>query len=135
MKFNLFKLAQVAQTAMDVTANVNATYNISHSDDDDLSTYAHDTNLTASERSMSMVRAAVNQDWFDLAKLGFDALVDLVSTEPLSYESYLAAISQYIDVMIQQFSFNENLRFVGGECVLKVDRQEKALKEIGRAHV
>lgn len=128
MKFNLFKLAQVAQTAMNVADNVNATYNIPHTDDDDLSTYAQDTSMTGTERTMSMVRAAVNQDWFDLAKLGFDALVNLVSQEPLSYENYLAAISQYIDVKIQQFSQDEELRFVGGECSLVVERHEQAVK-------
>lgn len=128
MKFNLFKLAQVAQTAIDVADNVNATYNVPHADDDDLSTYAQDTSMTGTERTLSMVRAAVNQDWFDLAKLGFDALVNLVSQEPLSYENYLAAISQYIDVKIQQFSQDEELRFVGGECSIVVERHEQAVK-------
>ena len=128
MKFNLFKLAQVAQTALDVADNVNATYNIPHTDDDDLSTYAQDSSMTGTERTMSMVRAAVNQDWFDLAKLGFDALVNLVSKDPLSYENYLAAISQYIDVKIQQFSQDENLRYVGGECTIEVNREESAVK-------
>lgn len=128
MKFNLFKLAQVAQTAINVADNVNATYNIPHADDDDLSTYAQDTGMTGTERGMSMVRAAVNQDWFDLAKLGFDALVNLVSKEPLSYDNFLSAISQYIDVKIQQFSQEENLRFVGGECALSVVREDKVVK-------
>lgn len=128
MKFNLFKLAQVAQTALDVADNVNSTYIISHNDDDELSTYAQEPEMTGSERTMSMVRAAVNQDWFDLAKLGFDALVNLVSKEPLSYQNYLAAISQYIDVKIQQFSNEESLRFVGGECLISVDRQGNSVK-------
>lgn len=128
MKFNLFKLAQVAQTALDVADNVNSTYIITHNDDDDLSTYAQEPEMTGSERTMSMVRAAVNQDWFDLAKLGFDALVNLVSKDPLSYQNYLTAISQYIDVKIQQFSNDENLRFVGGECEILVDKQEKSVK-------
>ncbi len=128
MKFNLFKLAQVAQTAINVADNVNATYNIPHADDDDLSTYAQDTSMSGTERGISMVRAAVNQDWFDLAKLGFDALVNLVSKDPLSYDNFLSAISQYIDVKIQQFSQEENLRFVGGECALSVVREEKVVK-------
>ena len=128
MKFNLFKLAQVAQTAFNVADNVNATYNVPHDEDEALSAYAQDTSMTGSERGMSMVRAAVNQDWFDLAKLGFDALVNLVSKEPLSFEDYLAAISQYIDVKIQQFSYEEQLRFVGGECSLTVVKEEQVVK-------
>lgn len=128
MKFNLFKLAQVAQTAINVADNVNATYNIPHTDNDDLSAYAQNTSMSGTGRGMSMVRAAVNQDWFDLAKLGFDALVNLVSEDPLSYDNFLSAISQYIDVKIQQFSQEENLRFVGGECALSVVREEKVVK-------
>lgn len=128
MKFNLFKLAKAAQTAFNVADNVNATYNIHHDEDEDLSCYAQDTSMTAGERGMSMVRAAVNQDWFDLAKLGFDALVNLVSKDPLSFDDYLAAISQYIDVKIQQFSHEEQLRFVGGECLLTVVKEEQAVK-------
>ena len=128
MKFNLFKLAQVAQTAMNVADNVNATYNVHHDEDDALSSYAQDTSMTGSERGMSMVRAALNQDWFDLAKLGFDALVNLVSKDPLSFDDYLAAISQYIDVKIQQFSHEEQLRFVGGECALTVVKEEQVVK-------
>lgn len=125
MKFNLFKLAQAAQTAMNVVDNVNATYNPDHSDDDCLSSYVHDTSMSGQDRAMSMARAAINQDWFDLAKLGFDALLNLVSEDPLPYEDYLSAISQYVDVKIQQFSMEENLKFVGGECQLSVDLSEK----------
>lgn len=126
-KFNLFKMAQAAQTVVDVVDNVNETYNVAVREDDDLSVYAQDASMPGSQRAMLMVRAAVNQDWFDLAKLGFDALVNLVSKEPLSFENYLDAISQYLDVKIMQFSEEENLRFVGGECSLTVARQEKTI--------
>lgn len=128
MKFNLFKIAQVAQTAFNVADNVNSTYNIHHEEDDDLSTYAQDTSMSGSERGFSMVRAAVNQDWFDLVKLGFDGLVNLVSKDPFTYENFLDAISQYLDVKIQQITIEEGLKFIGGECTIKVERSERAVK-------
>lgn len=128
MKFNLFKLAQAAQTAMNVADHVSSSYRVPHTDNDSLSSYAVDTSMSGGERSMSMVRAALNQDWFDLAKLGFDALVNMISEDPLSFDNYLLAISQYVDVKIQQFSFEEDLRFIGGECHIVVDRSEKVVR-------
>lgn len=124
-KFNLF---QLAQTAMNVMDNVNANYNMPFSEGTPLSDSVHNYEMPGDKRAMSMFRAAINQDWFDLAKLGFDALINLISKEPLSYEDYLSAISQYIDVKIQQFSDEENLRFIGGECSLTVAHAEKKVK-------
>lgn len=72
-----------------------------------------------------MARAALNQDWFDLAKLGFEAIIDLISEDPLTYQEFLSAISQYVDAKIMQISSEENLRFVGGECHLKVFENEQ----------
>ena len=117
-------MAQIAQTAMNVADDVNATYNPQY-DEENLASYAQDPSVTDKERAMAMARAALNQDWFDLAKLGFDALVNLVSEDPLPYEDYLEAISQYVDVKIQQFSKEEGLKFVGGECSLSVSMDEK----------
>lgn len=101
MKFNLFKMAQIAQTALNVADTVNATYNVPHSDNDNLSAYTQTITMTGNERAMSMARAAINQDWFDLAKLGFDALINLVSEDPLPYEDYLEAISQYVIIKVR----------------------------------
>ena len=126
--FNLFKLAKAAQTAQttfNIIDDVNSTYNTSYEDGAPLSIYAHDTSKSGSDRAMAAVRATVNQDWFDLAKLGISELINLVSKDPLPYEHYLMAISQYLDVKIQQFSKEENLRFVGGECTITVEKKEK----------
>lgn len=74
-----------------------------------------------------MARAALNQDWFDLAKLGFEALVDLISGDPLSYQEFLSAVSQYADAKILFFSDEECLRFVGGECLINVVEAERVV--------
>lgn len=74
-----------------------------------------------------MARAALNQDWFDLARLGWEAFVDLITDDPLTYQEFLSAISQYIDAKIMQIATEENLRFVGGECHLKVIEEEHSI--------
>ena len=78
-------------------------------------------------RAGEMARAALNQDWFDLARLGWEAFVDLITDDPLTYQEFLSAISQYIDAKIMQIATEENLRFVGGECHLKVIEEEQSI--------
>ena len=122
MKFDLFSLAR---TAIDVADNVNGMYNIDD-DADGLSKYAsQDDDMTNEQRALSFARAALNGDWFDAAKLTFDQIIKLVSKDPFSYQDFLDAISQYADAKIALISNTENLRFVGGECVLTVEEENK----------
>ena len=84
--------------------------------------------VNTNEMISQMARAALNQDWFDFAQLGFEAVISLISNSPLSYADFVAAISQYIDAKIRKISEEEHLRFVGGECQLKVDEKMKKLE-------
>lgn len=108
------------QTALNLAANDESVT--------DVFKYKRDSNNNKKDgmtRVGQMVRAALNQDWFDLAKLGFEAVIDLISDDPLTYHEFLSAISQYVDAKIMQISSKENLRFVGGECHLKVVEEEQ----------
>lgn len=87
-----------------------------------------DNPIDPTTRVSEMARAALNQDWFDLAKLGFEAVIDLISDAPLTYADFVAAISQYVDAKITEISTEEGLRFVGGECHLSVIEPEKKVE-------
>lgn len=125
MKFNFFKIAKAAQTTLGFVEDVNSTYVV-----DDATGEAPLSVYAAKDRSegttgLDVAQAVLNQDWFDLAKLGFDKLIDLVSKDPLTYEEYLESISQFTDVKIIEFSQTENLNFIAGECTINVIREEK----------
>lgn len=109
------------QTALNVAANGGSIM--------DVLKYKKDPNnkMDGMTRAGEMARAALNQDWFDLARLGWEAFVDLITDDPLTYQEFLSAISQYIDAKIMQIATEENLRFVGGECHLKVIEEEQSL--------
>lgn len=107
------------QTALNIAANSESIM--------DVLKYKKDPNnkMDGFTRAGAMARAALNQDWFDFAKLSFEAVVDMISDDPLTYEEFLTAISQYTDAKIMQFSSEEQLRFVGGECFLNVVEEEQ----------
>ncbi len=114
-------LLKTLGTVLDVADNVNNTYAISKNTEDGLSKYASKVDeISGSERTVSLARAALNGDWFDVVKLSFDQIVSIVSKDPLSFEDYIDAVSQYADGKAIVFSKEENLRFVGGDCTITV---------------
>lgn len=123
MKLNLFGMAQAL---LDVADNVNNTYEIQQDPENGLSRFAsQESSMNGNQKALSLTRAILNGDYFDALKLSFDEIINLVSQDPLSYENYLEAISQYCDAKIIQFSQDEQLRFAGGECCLTVDEANK----------
>lgn len=127
------KALMAGQTVVNAADTFNAAYSPTYGEDEALSNYAADDTtvtgkITGTERLGKAAIALLNQDWFDLAKVGFDALIAKLSVDPLPFDVYLAVISQYIDAKIMQFSQDEQLRFVGGECFLDVVTEEKVVK-------
>ncbi len=128
------KALRAGQTVYNTADRFAAEYNTPGGEDAELSVYAADTSVTGKKRLGAAAIALLNQDWFDLAKVGLDALIAKISVDPLPFDVYLTAISQYIDAKIIQFSQEEQLRFVGGECFLDVVREEKLVKTTAKLY-
>ncbi len=61
--------------------------------------------------------------WRNLLKMGFEALLDYFSDDPLSFGEYLTVTSNYVDAKAEEISRKQGLRFVGGECLFTVNRE------------
>ena len=77
--------------------------------------------VDSASRVAELAKAVLNQNWFDVANIGFKAIIDMISEDPLSYSEFLSVISQYVDAKIIHIEQEENLCFVGGECRFEVD--------------